>query len=426
MKRLLALITTLVLTACGGGGGGGLPASDAEFLLLGVGYSNVGAVMVPGKFGSDQSQYIVTASIKYLSGGRTEPGPVKVFKLSDTGTLTDQTVAVLGGAFSIYTNVPLVADFNHDGIDDIFLPGFTDTQDLVGSVAFISQPGRNHIRVELPDPVWAHGAAVLDINNDGHLDVISNWGEAWFNDGQGNFTFRTHTYQDVPGMWIHGSGICAGDFNNTGRSQVVLTDQMLDSSIGPIADTVIFELGLNGLPTAQHYLPVPVLDRGRTTETSHDVACKVADLNNDGLLDIVVLSRPLPASGQSWSNQGRAQILLNRGNWQFDDVTDTALAGFDTNVLISYNPIIADLNGDGKPDLWFGYFDYNTGKANQVFLNNGSGTFSKVATSLVDSFTASGGMIPVSINNKWALVYAKMNTQSSMTTLYVTKPLYSF
>ena len=424
MKYISALVTTLVLTACGGGGGASSGSNGPA--LAGLAYSNVGAVLVPGKFGPDQSQYVISSSIRYLGNGQTEPGPVKVFKLASTGLLTDQTVEILGGAVSAFTNVPIVTDFNHDGIDDIFLPGFTDTQDLVGSIAFISRSGQSHIKVTLPDPVWAHGAAAVDINNDGHTDVIGSQGHAWINDGQGNFNFRAHSYNDVPGLWMHGSGVCAGDFNNTGRPQLVFTDLNNDGNKAPIADTVIFEIDHQGLPTVQHTLPVPILDRVTATETSHDVACKVADLNNDGLLDIVVLSRPWASTGQSWSNQGQAQILINRGNWQFDDVTDTALAGFNTNVLISYAPLVLDLNGDGKLDLWFGYFDYDTGQANQVFLNNGSGIFTKVASDMVNGFVASGGMIPVAVNNRWALVYAKMNTSNKTTTFYVTESIYNF
>lgn len=102
------------------------------------------------------------------------------------------------------------------------------------------------------------------------------------------------------------------------------------------------------------------------------------------------------------------------------------MLGYDTNTLVSYNPVITDLNGDGRPDIWFGYFDYNTGRANQVFLNNGNETFTKVASDLVNGFSANGGMIPVSINNRWALLYAKMNTQLNVTTVYLTKPVYSF
>lgn len=431
MKHLLALIATLVLTACGGGGGGGGPNpgnnAQVDTVTLGATYSAPYASMVLGRFKSDQTQYLVQAHYRFLGNGQTGPIPVKIYQLNSDGTMIDSTLDILGGATTLSTNVPLVADFNHDGIDDLFFPGFSDTQDLLPSVAFISRAGQSHVRVNLPDPVWAHGAVVVDANNDGHLDVVSNWGEAWLNDGLGNFTFRAHTYNDVPGMWMHGSGVCAGDFNRTGRSQLVITDQMIDPHIGPIADTVIFELDNRGLPTAQHYLPVPTLDKNSTTtEISHDVACQVADLNNDGLPDILVFSRPLPSAGGSWTDQGVVQVLINQGNWQFTDASNTNLTGYASDVLVSYTAMILDLNGDGKLDLWSGYFDSSTGKANQAFLNNGSGVLSRTNASLINGFSASGGMLPVKFGNKWAFVFANRDSQNNQILLYLTKPLYTF
>ena len=433
-RVVIPALLAVALTACGGGGGS--PNSASSNALVSDALPMLGSIlqandtsMVTGRFKGDQTQYLVVAHYKFFTVRPgvldTEPGPVKIYQLNDNGTIVDSTTEILGGAVSARTNVPLVADFNRDGIDDLFLPGFSDTQDFEPSIAFISRPGRSHIRVDLPDPVYAHGATVIDVNYDGYLDVMSSWGEVWMNDRAGGFTFRSHSYRDVPGFWIHGSGVCAGDFYNTGRTQVVLVDQMVDSNIGPIADTVIFELDNAGLPVAHHFLPVPILDRNSTTdEKSHDVTCLVSDINNDGRLDVIVFSRPLPEPGASWTNQGTVQLLLNRGAWQFEDVTDQSLNGYNTNVMVSYTPKLVDLNGDGKLDLWCGYFDFNTGKANQALLNNGNGVFTKTSQTLIDGFTATGGMVPVKFGDKWAFVFMKMTNGTSE--IYFTKPLYTF
>ena len=428
MKQILALGLVLALTACGGGGGSSTAdKSRVDDVILGATYQGTEAAMILGRFTGGQTQYLVQSFLKHLGNGRTEPAPVKIYQLTDTGTMIDSTVAILGGEINLSVGKTLVADFNSDGIDDLFFPGFSDTQDLLSSVAFISRPGQSHIRVNLPDLVWAHGAVAVDANRDGYLDVVDSWGNAWFNDGQGNFTFRAHTYMDSPGMWMHGSGVCAGDFNRTGRTQLVITDQMIDLNIGPIADTVIFEIDNQGFPTAQHYLPVPVLDKNSTTtEISHDVSCEVADLNNDGLPDIIVLSRPWAVSGGEWTNQGTMQILINQGNWQFTDITSIAMTDYNTNVLVSYIPLIIDLNADGQLDIWAGYFDHSTGKANQAFLNNGAGIFKQVNKTLIDGFSASSGMLPVKFNNKWAFVFSKMDQHRGVSLLYLTKPIYSF
>ena len=427
-RVVIPAILAVALTACGGGGGGGggntPPVVEALQFVASIAASEMH--MSIAKFTGGDTQHLVMAGLKHLGAGRTEPAPVKVYQLADNGTMIDATVSVLGGATTVSTNSILIADFNRDGIDDLFLPGFSDTQDLLPSVAFISRPGQSHIRVDLPDPVWAHGATVIDANNDGNLDVMSAWGEIWFNDGQGNFRFQTHTYQSTPGFWIHGSGICVGDFNNTGSQQVVLTDQNINSHSGPIADTVIFELGPTGLPVAQHYLPVPVLDRNSTTvELSHDVTCRTADINNDGLLDILVFSRPWALAGGSWTNQGVIQTLINRGNWQFEDTTDVSMSSYNSQVLVSYTARLLDLNNDGKIDIWASYFDWNTGNSNQVLLNNGTGIFTPWQATRMQSFGASGGMIPVKFGNQWAFVVSRINNNSS-SNLYMTRPVYSF
>ena len=430
MKYTLALTTVLILTACGGGGSGTsdpVPNVQVDTATLGATYPSAHVPMVLGRFKGDQTQFLVQAHYKFLGNGQTAPIPVKIYRLNSDSTMVDATIDILGGATTLSTNVPLVADFNHDGIDDLFFPGFSDTQDLLPSVAFISRAGQSHIRVDLPDPVWAHGAVVVDINRDGHTDVVSNWGEAWINNGRGDFTFRSHNYTDVPGMWMHGSGVCAGDFNRTGRTQLVITDQNINSHMGPIADTVIFEIDNRGLPTAQHYLPVPILDKNSTTtEVSHDVTCKVADLNNDGLPDILVFSRPWARGSERWADQGAIQVLINQGNWQFIDATNQYMVDYNSNVLVSYSALITDLNGDGNLDLWAGYFDFSSGNANQAFLNNGSGTFSQVNQTLINSFNASGGMLPVKFNNKWAFVFSIMNLQNRTSSLYLTQPKYTF
>jgi hypothetical protein len=333
-------------------------------------------------------------------------------------------VEILGGAVNFYTNIPLVADFNQDGIDDLFLPGFSDSDQLVPSMAFISRRGQSHIRVDLPDPVYAHGATVIDVDNDGDLDVVDSWGNAWFNDGTGSFRFGS--IDVVQPFYVHGSGVCAGDFNNTGRSQLVLTDQMLGPEIRPIADTVIFELGQGGLPVAQHYLPVPVLDRNSTSvEISHDVTCKTVDINKDGLLDILVFSRPLPVAGGHWTDEGTIQVLINKGNWRFEDQTESVLPTYNTKVALSYTAVITDLNNDGKPDLWASNFDFTSGNSNQAFLNNGSGIFRSSLQTTLASFGATGGMLPVKFGDRWAFVFLTMHGYDRAN-VFLTRPLYTF
>jgi enediyne biosynthesis protein E4 len=94
----------------------------------------------------------------------------------------------------------------------------------------------------------------------------------------------------------------------------------------------------------------------------------VGDINNDMLPDIYFSS-----------NQGSNKLYLNKGNLQFEDITDKAgvadKGGWKTGVTM------ADVNADGRLDIYVSHVsEYKglTGK-NRLFINNGNGTFTDKA-----------------------------------------------
>lgn len=430
----LVATTLIALNSCGGGGtsGGTGPSSAAPDAVIGT-YSagnTVFSSIRKGRFSHDGAQYIVVSAWT-SNGSTTAPdAPVKVYKLNADGTAVDATAAILGPDQTASANYPLIADFNGDGIDDIFFAGFKDFP--VGdwpSVVFLSRAGQSHRRVDLPDMTWSHGSTAADIDGNGSIDVINNNGQMWLNDGQGNFTFRDHSFSlnTSNGLWMHGSGVCVADFNNTGRKQVLITDLSVDSQAGPIADTVIFELDSSLVPTNTRTLPVPVYDRATATEVSHDFTCAVGDVNGDGLLDVMIFSRPLASARNGvWTDEGLVQMLMNRGNWNFEDTTETAFAGYNRNVDATYIPVLEDLNGDGTVDLWSGYFDWTTGKANQAWVNNGSGVFTQVLKSEIDGLDSNGVAVPVKFGSSWAFVYSRRSPDGKTVTIYYTQPRFTF
>ena len=89
----------------------------------------------------------------------------------------------------------------------------------------------------------------------------------------------------------------------------------------------------------------------------------VGDFDGDGRPDLYFTS-----------NLGKNRLYLNRGHYRFEDVTDRAgVAGPDgwkTGVTV------ADVNGDGRPDIYVSTVTYlSMHGRNALYINNGDGTF---------------------------------------------------
>ncbi len=93
----------------------------------------------------------------------------------------------------------------------------------------------------------------------------------------------------------------------------------------------------------------------------------IGDINNDGLEDIFF-----------GGNMVTSKLYLNKGNMQFEDITEKAGVATDRWVT---GVSMADINSDGFIDIYLCVAGPNKSaeKPNMLFINNGDGTFTEAA-----------------------------------------------
>jgi hypothetical protein len=91
----------------------------------------------------------------------------------------------------------------------------------------------------------------------------------------------------------------------------------------------------------------------------------IGDINNDGLPDIYFTA----------NSRGHNKLYLNRGNFNFEDITDKAGVGGSSDWCTGVT--MADVNGDGRLDIYVSAFAKSFGLKghNELFINNGDNTF---------------------------------------------------
>jgi len=239
------------------------------------------------------------------------------------------------------------------------------------------------------------GAGLFDYDNDGDLDVYLVQGELlgegdallpppadqpagdrlYRNDleitGNGERRLRFTDVTAGSGIAVpgYGMGVAAGDFDNDGWTDLYLTrfgpNRLLrNQGDGTFAD---------------------VTDRSGTGDPAWGVPASFVDYDRDGRLDLFVgnyLNYTLDGHTQCYDRAGAPDycapetgrphpdiLYRNLGDGRFEDVTATAGLGRE------FGPALGSTTADFDGDGWIDLFVANDQRENQLWMNQGDGTF---------------------------------------------------
>ena len=423
----LLLFGVLLLTACGGGGGGGggglnvrqTPNTDVDFVApVRAGTYNLfvsGSTTSPVQdifvqdLNNDGKEEVVIAGRQSQSAfpsgtsvtdktAAWENSQLTLYEFNASNQLENKTSSWFTGTQNqIIGTEPSIkfGDFNGDSNVDMVIGHSTDMEFIGDTVVYTNSGTSSFGRDDYATNLWTHDVAVHDINGDGLDDVIlGGYGNpvVMLGDVSGTMTQIT---TDHFGM----SGLAAGDFLGDGTTTFVFVDSSFDTTspdaaTREIEDSRLFSFTQTGANTGTFTelakLPNPIFESSDFdslfavgVERSHDIRALPFDFNNDGSLDVVVVS--VSTNPNDGVNRTEVQFLQNNGGGNFVDVTDDVRVGWDSVTNGDYNSQLRDINDDGLTDILLSAQN-GTGDSTRVLLQTAEGKYVQSFGEVFDDF----------------------------------------
>jgi len=331
-----------------------------------------------------------------LPGCQIEERPVNVlYRNEGDGTFADVTLET-GVGDAGYGMGTAVGDYDDDGDRDLYVtnvgPNVLYRNEGDGTFTDVT------LAAGVGDDGWGTNAAFVDYDNDGDLDLyaanylvfnvedhIECWqgkirvycaptaykgqsGVLYRNEGDGSFANVTKEAGlfSTDGRQL---GAVFGDFDDDGDQDLfIANDKTPNFLFQNNGDGTFVETGLTvGVAYSEDGEPESVM------------GVDLGDYDNDGRLDIIV------ATYQWLANT----LYHNDGDGFFTDVTFLAQVGAESLPYLGMTAAFLDYDNDGYLDIFVanGHLDENVeefdpstsfGQRNQLFRNNGDGTFTEV------------------------------------------------
>ena len=322
--------------------------------------------------------------------------PIILLRSTPSG-FVDATSAAFGGSIPTtgVARTPLVADFNGDGKDDYFAADHgleiirSGSYIFSQNTLFTSGAGATITASKVPTLAFNHGACKGDIDGDGRTDIVvtplSPPKTYILRNTASGFVF------DQSALPTELTSFTTLDFN---PSSCALADMTGDGTLDLIAAAygdgvaasspnapyatgtrIFLNDGTGTLLASTSTLPRPPgADWGSTS-------IRVADFDDNGLPDILI-------AFETADRRFALQLWMQTSLGVFEDHTVSALGAYETSIGFWREFDVGDFSGDGNVDIYLRKLGLEQGTFEEslrqrILLNDGTGTFSPIAESIV-------------------------------------------